>query len=342
MIESLTREAVKNVIEGKGAGERVPVAIHFWNGPGAFVPEQIDAVCQIRDRYPSDIHFYSIALPEAYKAPESDSKYRWINYKDCEDTDTAGALDSNDYISDMESEIDLLIENMPNPYYADLFAHVEPNTDNRYAVCHWWYCLFERHWWLRGMENALTDFYLYPEAVHKLYRALTDFYKVLIVRAKNELSADGIFVSDDIGTQTGPFFSLDIFNTFFLPYYRELIEAVHQNGMHFWLHSCGNIKEFLPGLIDAGLDVIHPIQKYTMDEKDIADEFGGKICFWAGFDVQQIIPYGTAEDVRCEVDFLKSVFQRPDGRLILAAGNGITGDCPLESLDALYESCYEK
>ena len=106
--------------------------------------------------------------------------------------------------------------------------------------------LFENHWNLRGMENTLMDYYLYPESVHKLYRAFTDYHKVLIYRCKHELHADGVFFSDDIGTQNGPFFSPEVFDEFFLPYYKELIDYAHSLGMHFWLHSCGNVEMFLP------------------------------------------------------------------------------------------------
>lgn len=191
------------------------------------------------------------------------------------------------------------------------------------------------------MENALMDFYLYPEQTHKLMRALTDFFKVLIERAKREQNADGIFVSDDIGTQKSPFFSMDVFLEFFKPYYKELIDTAHKNGMHFWLHCCGNIEPFIPHFIEIGLDVLHPIQKYTMDEREIAEKYGDQLCIWAGFDVQQTIPYGTPADVVQEAKHLIDCYYRENGRLMLTAGNAITGDCPIESLKALYHTFYE-
>lgn len=89
-----------------------------------------------------------------------------------------------------------------------------------------------------------------------------------------------------------------------------------------------------------GLDVIHPIQKYAMDEAVVAREFGDRISIWAGFDVQRIIPYGTPDDVRREVRHLMDTYARPDGRFLLTAGNGITPDTPIASLRALYEEAY--
>ena len=155
-----------------------------------------------------------------------------------------------------------------------------------------------------------------------------------------ELRADGVLTSDDIGMQTGPFFSTAFFDEFFAPYYRELAERAHRHGMHFWLHACGNIEPFLPRLIDLGIDVIHPIQKYAMDETRIAEVYGGSICIWAGFDVQRIIPFGTANEVRAEVRHLMDTWHRPEGRFLFTAGNGINGDCPVESLRALYDEAY--
>ncbi|HET6455163.1 MAG TPA: uroporphyrinogen decarboxylase family protein, partial [Armatimonadota bacterium] len=110
--------------------------------------------------------------------------------------------------------------------------------------------------------------------------------------------------------------------------------------MHFWLHCCGNVEEFIPDWIEMGLDVLHPIQKHTMDDKTIAREFGKDICIWAGLDVQQVIPWGTPEEVRAEIRFLIDTYLRPEGRLMLTAGNGITEDCPVESLRAFCDEAY--
>jgi len=248
------------------------------------------------------------------------------------------ALDAQSLITDW-AELDEVIETFPD-FHSRLALPENPASDGRYRLAGWWYCLFERHWSLRGMTNALTDFYTDPASVHRLYRALTDFYAGLIDRIGTELHADGVFTSDDIGMQTGPFFRETIFDEFFAPYYRELAEHAHARGMHFWLHACGNIEPFIPKLIDLGLDVLHPIQKYTMDEREIARRHGGRICVWSGFDVQRIIPFGTPEEVRAEVRHLMDTFHRPEGRMLFSAGNGINGDCPVASLEALYdEAC---
>lgn len=249
---------------------------------------------------------------------------------------TGGGIDSREVIHDWEAEeTEQFYETFPSPEYPGLVPKRE-STD-KYVLARFWFCYFERLWMLRGMENALMDFYLYPNEVHRLFRRLTDFYLRMMERTCEETHVDGFFVSDDLGTQYSAFFSLEIFREFFKPYYRQLFEKAHELGTHFWLHTCGNIQEFLPEFIEIGLDVIHPIQKYTMDEREIASKYGDKICIFAGFDVQKTIPFGTTEDVRKEVRYMLDTYWRDSGRLIMTMGNGSTEDWKPESIEALYD-----
>lgn len=338
LFQPLKKEDIISVIEGNGAASRIPTFIHFWTHPSDFELQKQPEVLNILNNYPQDVQSITFNIPKIYDAPCDDPNYRWVNF-DNHNIDENKGLDENIAISDW-SQLDDILKDFPDPNYKQLF-NINPEPDGRYRLGTWWYCLFERHWSLRGMTNALMDFYLEPDNVHRLYRALTDFYLVVLERAKIELNIDGLFVSDDLGTQTGPFFSLEIFNEFFKPYYKELIDKAHSLGMHFWLHTCGNIENMLPEFIEIGLDVIHPIQKYTMDEQKIAQKYGNDICIWAGFDVQQIIPWGTPEEVRKEVRFMIDTYYRPEGRLMLTAGNGINGDCPIESLQALFDESFK-
>ncbi|MCY2927459.1 MAG: hypothetical protein NT031_18885, partial [Planctomycetota bacterium] len=103
----------------------------------------------------------------------------------------------------------------------------------------------------------------------------------------------------------------------------------------------GNIMQFIPEWIDSGLDVLHPIQKHTMDEGLVARRFGDKLTIFAGMDVQPTIPWGTPDDVRREVRFLIDTYWRPgQGRCMITAGNGINGDCTLASLEAFLDETF--
>ncbi len=336
--DPLTREEMARVIEGRGCARRVPVLLHLWTYANAFSdPADRAAVKALLAEYPQDAQFIRWRNVEMYDAPADDSQYRWMTTEKPE-APVAEAIDAHAPLADWDM-LDEMLAQFPSAEYPGLFLAVPPE-DGRYRIAHWWFTFFERHWSLRGMTNALMDYYTNPAEVHRLFRALTDFYLRIIERAKDECHADAIYVTDDLGTQTGPFFSPEIFDTFFAPYYAELFDAAHERGMHFWLHCCGDVEELLSRFIALGLDVLHPIQKFAMDETQIARDYGGKLAFWAGFDVQQTIPFGTVEEVRREVRHLFDTYYRPEGRLLFTLGNGITGDTPIVSLEALFEEAF--
>ena len=333
-MKSLSKQQIRNIIEGRGAAERIPLIYHFWVSPNTF-GENAEKAQEYLDHYPFDIERVGLRMPDILKAPDDDANYRYIHENI--NIDENSAIDSRMAISDWD-QLDEILENFPSPEYPNLIPQIEKSE--KYRLVHWWFWMFERFWSLRGMENALIDFYTNPDEVHKLFTKLTSFYCRVLERAKEELDADGLFLSDDIGTQTSGFFSIEIFNEFFKPYYKILTDKAHSLGMHLWFHCCGNIEMYLPGLIEIGIDVLHPIQKYAMDEKHIAKEFGGQICIWAGFDVQRIIPYGSTQDVRAEVKNIIDTFYRTDGRFMLTFGNAVTRDCPIESLYAVLDESY--
>jgi hypothetical protein len=338
----LTCGDIVSVIEGNASAQRVPVDIHFWVHPPEFGTRE-PQVYKILNRFPEDVQHIPLRRPEVYDAPDDDPEYRWMNTDEPPDF-AQRPLDKKVALADW-SQLDGMLEKFPDPDYPGMCRthhhRYSAVPDGRYRLGWWFYCLFERHWSLRGMTNALMDYYINPKEVHRLYRALTDFYKRFIERGHEELALDGILTGDDLGTQRGPFFAKEIFEEFFKPYYREIVDKIHSLGMHFWVHSCGDISMFLPGLIEIGVDVIHPVQKGAMDQTAIAKEFGGEITFWIGLDVQHVIPWGTTEDVREEVRHLINTFWREgEGRMILTAGNGINGDCPLDSLEAFYDEAF--
>lgn len=330
---TLSREEVISVIEGKGKASRVPMYYHGWINPGVF-GEQSKTAAEYLERFPFDFEIVSVRMPDKYNAPADNPSYRFMHRDPLENETASQALDAQTALQ-ME-EIDDMIADFPDADYPALWQN-SYGEKNKYRVLYWCYWLFERHWWLRGMENALVDFYEYPEETHKLYNALTDFYIKIILNTKKHHDIDGVFITDDIGTQRAPFFSLQIFREFFKPYYARLIRAAHDAGIHVWLHTCGNVTEFMDDFIEIGFDVIHPIQKYSMDEVETIRKYGGRITILAGLDVQQIIPYGTAEEVRAEVRHIIDTYAREDGRLILTLGNAATSDCSMENLYALLE-----
>lgn len=334
-MKPLSREQVRRVIRGpwdRPAGCRVPMIIHMWVDPVTFGEHKARAEALLA-AYPCDVQIIGINMPAAVS--EDPEGYAWVKGGA---VNASGALDSSVAIERFE-DMDRIEQEFPR-VRPDIVLPWKPEDDGRYRLGLWWYCLFERHWSLRGMENALTDFYLYPEETHRLYGHLTDFYCETIVHAHEQGHLDGIMFSDDIGQQTGPFFSVKIFDEFYRPYYTRLCRTIHDLGMEVWLHSCGNIQPLIPPLIECGFDVLHPIQKYTMDEREIARLFGRDICILGGMDVQQTIPWKPAEDVRKEVRFMYDTYLAESSRFMITAGNGITPDCRIDALEAFLDESY--
>lgn len=238
--------------------------------------------------------------------------------------------------------LDEFVEKLPSPDRPDLFDGIRDSVQRekslgRYVIFGWWGLFFERPWYLRGMTNLLMDYHLYPYHVHRLHDALCEVYVGIVRRAARELQPDGFWTSDDLGHQTQPMMRPTQFAEFLEPYYARVGRACQEAGMHFWLHSCGNNTDLLPGLIEAGVNVFHPVQKHTMNESEVAARFGDRLTFLAGLDVQHVLQEGTPEDVRAEVRFLIDTFDRPDGGMCLAAGNGIVSGTPFENIAAFLE-----
>ena len=187
------------------------------------------------------------------------------------------------------------------------------------------------------MENLLTDFYLYPDEVHRLYDALCNVYLAYLRRGIRELGMDGFWTSDDLGNQKALFMKASMFRQFLKPYYARIGAFLKEQGVHWWLHSCGNNTSIMDDLIEVGLDVFHPVQKGTMDMPAVAREFGDRLTFLAGMDVQHALQECNPEGVRAEVRWLIDTFDRPDGGMCIAAGNGIVAGTPFDNIEAFLD-----
>lgn len=325
-MDILSKQEVIDTIEGKASPKRVPVLLKMWSSSNLYQGKEFEQANQVMNAYPDDIAIVGLNNQMYIKERKSTAYDNDVQLENFEEVDRFIEMNIQKHES---------LEYIESPE-----ENNNPRLKDRYKLLCQWYFLFENLWRIRGMTNALVDFYDYPEEVHKLFRAITNYYKGIIGRAKKEKNIDGFFVTDDIGTQTDIFFSIDVFKEFFYPYYKEIADYCHSLGVHFWLHTCGNITKFLPMLIELGLDVIHPIQRYSMDEIETFETYKNQICFWYGLDVQKTIPFGSAQDVEQEIKRVYDIFSKANGRFMFTCGNGLTPDCPIESFVKLYETSH--
>ena len=321
MLKTLKRKEVVDSIEGKKCPSHVPMTFGIW--PPNYRDFRFFQAIACHVRFPGDL-FVTYSASYIAQMARGQGVVMFDRKKN------KGALDSAVALEDYK-DLDKFLTTWHNP---NKIKFSKMQSRDRYKLAVIWNFLYENLWQIRGMDKALTDLCLYPEEVHKIFRNIIDFYKVLIKNAKDS-GCDGFLVSDDLGHQNNTFFSPDTFKNLFFPYYKEFIDYAHSIGMHVWLHTCGNVTNFLPFFVEMKLDVLHPLQKYCMDEVKVFNEYKDKISFLYGFDVQQIIPNGTTDEIKAEVRRVYDLFSKANGRFIFTAGNGITANCPIESYKTL-------
>lgn len=203
-------------------------------------------------------------------------------------------------------------------------------------------------WNLRGMSQFFEDLILSPELAEALLNKLSDlgydYFEKLINANKSYINKNfvAILIADDIGSQNGPLISLEHFRRFFKPHYRRLIEMVHKHGLIVEYHSCGSIINFIPDLIDMGIDILNPIQTSAkgMNPKKLKEEYGNDIAFSGGIDVQTILPSSNPQKVRDEVFYLLETMGK-NGGYILEPSHAIQSDTPPENVMTMYRAVYE-
>lgn len=216
-------------------------------------------------------------------------------------------------------------------------------TNSDYAiVLNFPSCFVHLSQFLRGFEDWFIDLaadqklaaYLFDKCV-----AHTASVYEAVMKAAGDL-ADVVASGDDLGTQSGPLISPELYRKLFKPRHKKLIGILKKHTkapVHF--HSCGSIYKLLPDLIDCGVDVIHPVQVAArdMDSAKLKKEFGDKLSFWGGIDTQHVLPKGTPAEVKEEVKRRLRDFA-PGGGYILAAVHNIQADVPVENILAPYET----
>ncbi len=206
--------------------------------------------------------------------------------------------------------------------------------------------LFEWGTFLRRIDNFLMDLYLEPVNVNKLLDALMERHMDFLSKVCRSVGdiVDIIKFGDDLGTNTGPFMPLDVYEQFFKPRHRMMCEYVKKNSSaHTMLHCCGGIYELIPGLIGAGFEILNPVQinAYGMDPERLKNEFGNDITFWGGgVNTQSVLNRASAEEVKKHVRKNIEVLSKGGGFVFNTVHN-ILPDVPPENILAMFEAVRE-
>jgi uroporphyrinogen decarboxylase len=207
--------------------------------------------------------------------------------------------------------------------------------------------LFEGGQGLRGWDQFMLDL-----AGNRIFaEALLD--KLLAAHLRNvELYLDAvgeyidvIQMGGDLGTQNGPQIRPRMYYEILQPREKVLWSRIHalKPQVAVFLHSCGGIYELLPGLIDAGVDILNPVQISArgMDPARLKREFGDKLCFWGGgCDTQTVLPFGTPEEVYAHTRANIEIF-KPGGGFIFCQVHNIQAGVPPQNIAAMRQALHD-
>jgi uroporphyrinogen decarboxylase len=206
--------------------------------------------------------------------------------------------------------------------------------------------LFEWGTFMRRIDNFLIDLVLDPEEVERFLDALMERHLASlgnICRTVGDV-VDIIRLGDDLGMNTGPLMSPVTYKKFFKPRHTILCDYIKSHSdMHTFLHSCGSIYKLIPDLIEAGFEILNPVQTNAQDmqPEKLKREFGRDVTFWGGgADTRFVLNHGTSEEVK---DHVRKNIE------ILGAGGGfvfntihnILPDVPTVNVVAMFEAIDE-
>jgi uroporphyrinogen decarboxylase len=199
--------------------------------------------------------------------------------------------------------------------------------------------------WLRGVDLWMMDPFSNPELYTHLAEKITALSAIILERWLELVGPylDVICFYDDIAMQTGPMVSLDHYRQWILPYEKRLTDiAARMTGAKRSIHCCGSCYDLLPGFIEAGYEILNPVQTRAknMEAWRLKKGYGEQLSFYGGLDVQRLLPFGTVDEVRQGVkDLIKTL--GPGGGFLFATSHNIEPDTPLENIVALFDAVHK-
>jgi len=240
----------------------------------------------------------------------------------------------------------------PDPHDPDRWAGVRQHaeqlfhqTDYAVVACPGFNGVWERAWFLCGFRRMMEGVAVERDFVHAVLRRILELNKAAMGHFLDAVGAyiQVIKLTDDLGIQDGPMISPRTYREVIQPYHKELFGFVKaRTRARVFHHSCGSVYRLLPDMLDAGLEVLNPVQVSAqgMDTRRLKAEFGERLSFWGAIDTQRVLPFGAPGDVRREVE-RRIADLAPGGGYVLAPVHNIQADVPAENILAMYQHALE-
>ena len=186
-----------------------------------------------------------------------------------------------------------------------------------------------------------------PDVVHKIFERQVEVGIDNLARIHQRLgdAIDVIFLCGaDFGTQTSAFCSVRTFDSLWKPHYAEVCDWIHKNTTwKTFKHSCGSSERFFESMIEAGVDIVNPVQCSAkgMEPRMLKEKYKGRLVFWGGgVDTQRTLPFGTPAEVRAEVLERCEIFSQGGG-FVFNTIHTVQANTPVENMVAMFEAVKE-
>jgi len=201
--------------------------------------------------------------------------------------------------------------------------------------------VWEASWYLRSMEELMIDMMTESESATLLLDKITDF-ACEKARAYASADIDILSLGDDIGTQNSLMLDVGLWERWLQPRLRRVIDEAKKikPDILIFYHSCGHIIPFIDKLIDSGVEILNPIQPECMEFNEVHDTFGQRLSFWGTIGTQQLLPYGTREEVM-QVTLERIEKCGMKGGLVIGPTHMVEPEVPWENLHAIQEAIDE-
>lgn len=251
----------------------------------------------------------------------------------------------NSPLLDCEDVDDILAyEYWPDPadFDYDAAAEYAKRAHKDFYTLGPWISIFEIYCAMRSQEEALVDVLCEPEIVNATLDRIEEIQTEMMKRffAKAGDAVDMVFISDDLGSQTNLIISPEVWKQFIAPRLKRWCDFLHAEGKKVFYHSDGACEKLLPDLIEAGIDILNPIQHVCqgMDRAELKAKYGNQVIFHGGVENQKILPFGTAEEVAEETRTCLETLGAGNEGYICASCHIIQADTPLENVHAMIDT----
>ena len=320
----------------------------FYPTTGGVETHMLD-LCAELARRGNEVHALVGSMPGQPKDGELDGirvhRTDWMDPEHLRERKQANGLDPDQLWPSLQNEIEANYR-WPDPDWWD-YSRIsgEMHGKEHLPVQANGLSPFMRFGYLRGLEQSFIDLVENPDIAHYVLDKLVDLETTTLERTLNETDGEVMYayIADDFGSQEALMISLDQVREFYIPKVQRAIDLLHEAGAVVFHHNDGAIRPMIPDMIDAGIDVLNPVQWRCqgMEREALKRDFGDRLVFHAAMDNQYTLAFGTVDEVRQEVfDNLRILGE--GGGYILAPCHNIQAVSPPENVVAMYETAYEE